>query len=164
MRTFSISICLLLEAICVTAGHATHPGPADRATPAAVPRDSIPQDSVRMMAKPGRGGKTTVPRRSKDPVNIPVSSGRFRPTFEGNGDRQLLYQNGWLILGGDPGETLMRMIVATPGARPELYRFDGRRRFCRYIGTETGEYTVRLLGTAPPDARADCIFIFEIVD
>ena len=50
-------------------------------------------------------GKTTVSRRSKDPVNIPSSSGRFRRSvFEGNNNAFVIgiqYRSGWLVTEGD---------------------------------------------------------------
>lgn len=107
--------------------------------------------------------KTTVPKRSKDPVNIPISTERFRPTTEGNSadDIFCFYWMRRIVINTTSGNGEVRILIKTPdnpGGR--LYRLASGSPLEFPVSGETGDYSVEV----KTSRGLWCTFEFEIVD
>lgn len=167
MRIIAVSICLALAALA-SSRDVVKPHDASILWLGGPACEKAETDTIPDRENAPKRGKTTVSRRSKDPVNIPSSSGRFRRSvFESTNlpfAIGIQYRSGWLVIEGDPSETIMRLILTAPGEKPRIYRYDGRNTVQFYIGSKCGDYKVQLLGNGVPYYRTECTFEFELVD
>lgn len=167
MRIIAVSICLAISALA-SPRDVVKPHDASIIWLGGPTREQAETDTISDRENAPKRGKTTVSRRSKDPVNIPSSSGRFRRSvFESTNlpfAIGIQYRSGWLVIEGDPSESIMRLILTAPGEKPRIYRYDGRKTMQFYIGSKCGDYKVQLLGNGVPYYRTECTFEFELVD
>jgi len=116
--------------------------------------------------KSPRGKPVTVSRRSKDPVNIPVSSGRFRPHFNTENNNyetnvMCMYWCGRLVVIFSSSEGNAR--VSLEGPRPgdmRIYRCEARNSIGLRIGDRKGKYTLTMRTTF----GNEYIFTFDLTD
>lgn len=106
--------------------------------------------------------KTTVSKKSKDPVNIPISTGRFRPTTEGNGtDIFCFYWQRKIVLGVSSDQGEIRVLIKSPDNRKgRLYRLSCSDNLVFPVSGENGSYSVEVKTTA----GTECTFLFELTD
>lgn len=135
---------------------------------ASSPFDAVPEESDRVLpAPPARTSNPKVPRKTKDPVNIPISSGRFRPyvgeDLSGNGtwNVEALYIDGQFVVECTPSQGQANIFVVTPSdSVGKLYRLSSKQRICVPVGYEKGAYVIEVKTSVGNYYR----FEFELVD
>ncbi len=119
------------------------------------------QNDLPLPAPTTSKGTTTVSRKSKDPVNIPISSGRFRPFVnEGLSNNpwgiEALYKDGHFVVKCEPPQGEARILVKTPKDRVgRLYRLSTKARVCVPTGDHPGTYHIEV------KTSVDNYYIFE---
>lgn len=106
--------------------------------------------------------KTTVPKRSINPVNIPVSTSRFRPNVEAN-DIEIFcfYWQRSIVLAVSSYHGEVRVLIKSPDDRTgKLYRLAGGRSLVFPVSGVTGDYTVEVATSL----GERCVFDFELTD
>lgn len=91
----------------------------------------------------GGGSRPVVTSRSKNPVNIPSSSRRFRPNIETNAfyDCYCEYWNGRIRLVFTAGQGDAKVLISGPDGE-RLYRYSSRQTRSFEIGDTPGDYKV----------------------
>lgn len=115
------------------------------------------------LLKAPRGKPVTVSRKSRDPVNIPVSSGRFRPVTEANQDLNVTcqYWCGRLIVSFCSSEGFARVMLEGPSAGDvRIYKTAAKGSFGIAAGESRGSYTL----TVRTSFGNEYIFTFELTD
>ena len=119
------------------------------------------QPNRNLTAPPASKGTTTVSKKSKDPVNIPISSGRFRPFVnEGSSNNpwgiEAIYKDGNFVVKCDPPQGQANILVKTPtDPVGRLYRLPTKTRVCVPIGELRGTYRIEV------KTSLDNYYIFE---
>lgn len=110
----------------------------------------------------GTGKRASVPKRSKSPVNIPISSGRFRPGWTEENCYDMItcdYWRGYVRISFSCGNSFARIIVRTPGnGEGELYRVGTLQPAVVRTGVLPGDYSIQIV-TAD---GSECEFLFNI--